>query len=145
MFDLHYDLLTYIYINRNNIDKIKKHCYKIFNNNITGGVFNLFYMTKKEMKEELGIKLQEIDIINNLKIVKNIIDKENLIPKHIKCIFGIEGLDYLKNIDDIDILYELGVKSVNPVWSNKNKFGGGVRSKTRPYGTWRKTYIQIDR
>lgn len=36
--------------------------------------------------------------------------------------FGIEGLDYLENIDDIDILYSLGVRSVNPVWNNDNKF-----------------------
>ena len=43
--------------------------------------------------------------------------------------FGIEGLDYLENIDDIDILYSLGVRSVNPVWNNDNKFGGGVKSE----------------
>ena len=141
MFDLHYDLLSYIYMNRNNINKVKRHCNKIFQDNITGGIFNLFYMAKKEMKEELGIEPQEIDIIENLKIVENIIDKESLIPKYIKYIFGIEGLDYLKNIDDIDILDELGVKSVNPVWSNENKFGGGVRSEIRTYETWRRTYI----
>lgn len=135
MFDLHYDLLTYIYINRNNINIIKKHCKKIFKNNITGGIFNLFYMTKKEMKDELGIELKEIDIIENLKIVKNIIDENKFIPKNMKYVFGIEGLDYLKNIEDIDILYELGVRSVNPVWSNENKFGGGVRSKIRTYKT----------
>ena len=140
MFDLHYDLLSYIYMNRNNINKIKRHFNKIFNNNITGGIFNLFYMTKEEMKDELGIKPQEIDVIKNLKTVKNIIDKNSLIPAHINYMFGIEGLDYLKNIDDIDILYEFGVRSVNPVWSNKNKFGGGIRSKKRTYKMWRRTY-----
>ena len=141
MFDLHYDLLSYIYMNRNNTNKIKRHCKKIFKNNITGGIFNLFYMTKKEMKDELGIELQEIDIIENLKTVKNIIDEKKLIPNNINYVFGIEGLDYLVNIDDIDKLYELGVRSVNPVWSNENKFGGGVRSKIRTYKTRGRTYI----
>ncbi len=97
-------------------------------------------MTKKEMKDELGIELQEIDIIENLKTVKNIIDENKFIPKYVNYVFGIEGLDYLKNIEDIDILYELGVRSVNPVWSNENKFGGGVRSNIRTYETWRRTY-----
>ena len=36
MFDLHYDLLTYIYANRKNLKVVKKHCKKIFNNNIGG-------------------------------------------------------------------------------------------------------------
>jgi len=129
MFDLHYDLLSFIYINKNNINKIKRHCDKIFKNNIKGGIFNLFYMTKQEMKKELGVKSEEIDVIENLKTVKNIIDENKLIPANIDYVFGIEGLDYLKNIEDIDILYKLGVRSVNPVWSNENKFGGGVRSK----------------
>lgn len=40
---------------------------------------------------------------------------------------GIEGLDYLEKIEDIDILYKLGVRTVNPVWNNHNKFGTGVR------------------
>jgi len=140
MFDLHYDLLGYIYMNKNNINKIKKHCNRIFKNNITGGIFNLFYMTEEELKEELKITSKEIDVIENLKVVKNIIDKNNLIPKHIDYVFGIEGLDYLKNVDDIDILYDMGVRSVNPVWSNENKYGGGIRSDIRPYKTWRRTY-----
>lgn len=133
MFDCHYDLLTYIYINRNNLREVKKYCNKIFKNNITGGIFNLFYMTEQEMKDELGVTVDEINVIENLKTVKNIIDKNSLIPKHVKYVFGIEGLDYLKNIEDIDMLYEMGVRSVNPVWSNENKFGGGIRSKIRTY------------
>lgn len=127
MFDLHYDLLTYIYINRNNLKKVKKHCKKIFKNNITGGIFNLFYMSPKEMEEELGIKKEEINIIGNLKVVNKLIYENNLIPKNIKYIYGIEGLDYLEKIEDIDIIYDLGVRSVNIVWNNDNKFAGGVK------------------
>ena len=127
MFDCHYDLLTYIYMNRNNLKKVKKHCEKIFSNNITGGIFNLFYMSPKEMKEELKIEREDINIIENLKIVNKLIDENKLIPKRIKYIYGIEGLDYLEKIEDIDKIYDLGVRSVNIVWNNDNKFGGGAK------------------
>lgn len=128
MFDCHYDLLTYIYMNRRNLRPVISHCRKIFNNNITGGIFNLFYMSEKEMQEELGIYSKEIDVIQNLKIVNYLIRRYGIVPRHIKYIIGIEGLDYLKNINDIDILYNLGLRSTGIVWSNKNKFGAGVRA-----------------
>ena len=37
-------------------------------------------------------------------------------------------MDYLNKINDIDYIYDLGVRSVNVVWNNKNKFGGGSKS-----------------
>lgn len=128
MFDLHYDLLTNIYINKSNIGYMKRYIRKIYNsNNVCGGIFNLFYMSKFEMKDELGIPKDEIDIVKNLDTVINLIKKFHLIPNNIEYIFGIEGLDYLKSINDVDKLYDRGVRSVNIVWSNDNKFGGGVR------------------
>lgn len=114
-------------MNRDNLKDVKAYLDKIFNNNIKGGIFNLFYMSLNEMQDELNIKPNEVDIINNLKLVKKLIKENNLIPKNIKYIIGVEGLDYLKNIEDIDILYNLGVRSVNPVWNNHNKFGTGIR------------------
>lgn len=127
MFDLHYDLLTYIYMNKNNLKEVKKHFKKIFTNNITGGIFNLFYMSPEEMQDELEIKEEEIDIIQNLKEVNRLIYENNLISKNIKYIYGIEGLDYLKRLDDLEEIYNLGVRSVNIVWNNSNKFGGGAK------------------
>lgn len=131
MFDCHYDLLTYIYMNRNDLRDVKAHCKAIFNGGIQGGIFNLFYMSEQEMKEELNINPDEIDVIKNLKEVNKIIEDERLIPENINYIIGIEGLDYLEKIEDIDILYELGVRSVNPVWNNHNKYGTGVRPITK--------------
>lgn len=148
MFDLHYDLLTYIYMNKNNLTEVKKHCKKIFNNNITGGIFNLFYMSPKEMKKELGIEKEEIDIIQNLKTADRLIKENELIPKDIKYIYGIEGLDYLDRIDDLEEIYKLGVRSVNIVWNNDNKFGGGARgNKKRGLTTLGKELVKelIDR
>jgi len=128
MYDCHYDLLIYIYMNRNDLKEVKEYCNKIFtNNNIEGGIFNLFYMSEKEMQEELDIKANEINIIQNLKEVNKLIIENNLIPSNMDYKIGIEGLDYLEKIEDIDVLYKLGVRSVNPVWNNHNKFGTGVR------------------
>ena len=119
-------------MNKNNLKKVKKHCEKIFKNNITGGIFNLFYMSPQEMKEEIKIQKEEINIIENLKTVNKLIKENDLIPKNIKYIYGIEGLDYLEKIKDIDLIYNLGVRSANIVWNNDNKFGGGVKgNKTR--------------
>ncbi len=129
MFDLHYDLLTYIYMNKNNLKEVKEHINRIFKNNITGGIFNLFYMSPKEMQDELGIKEEEINIIKNLEEINKLIDNNKLIPKNIKYIYGIEGLDYLERIEDLDKIYNLGVRSVNIVWNNDNKFRR--RSKRR--------------
>lgn len=129
MFDCHCDLLTYIYINRKNIEKVRKTINKIYNeNNIKGGIFNLYFMSKQEMKEQLEIEENKINVIKMLQQVNSIIENENIIPKNIKYIYGIEGLDYLEKIEDIDTLYKLGVHSVNIVWNNKNKFGGGTRT-----------------
>lgn len=128
MFDLHYDLLTQIYINKEEITYLKEYFKEVYNNqNIIGGIFNLFYMSPKEMKEELNIERQEIDLIKNLETVTSLIKEYQLIPKETKYIIGIEGLDYLKNIEDIDKIYELGVRSTNIVWNNNNKFGGGAK------------------
>lgn len=129
MFDCHCDLLTYIYINRKNIEKVRRTINKIYNkNNIKGAIFNLFFMSQQEMKEELEIEENEINVIKMLQQVNSIIENENIIPRNIKYIYGIEGLDYLKKIEDIDTLYKLGVHSVNIIWNNKNKFGGGTRT-----------------
>ena len=128
MFDLHYDLLTQIYINKEEITYLKEYFKEVYDNqNIIGGIFNLFYMLPKEMKEELNIERQEIDLIKNLETVTRLIKEYQLIPKETKYIIGIEGLDYLKNIEDIDKIYELGVRSTNIVWNNNNKFGGGAK------------------
>lgn len=134
MFDCHYDLLTCILMKKNNKNFLIDYCKRVYNkNNITGGIFNLFYMAQKEMKEELGIDENQINVIENLKYVKQYILENNLLPNNIDYIFGIEGLDYLEKIDDIDILYSLGLRSTNPVWNNKNKFGGGIKA-TKTYG-----------
>ncbi len=131
MFDYHYDLLTEVYLNRNNIQKLKQYYRRAYNkNNITGGIFNLFFMSEKEMEEELGIRKEELNLKKMLFTVHKIIEENKLIPDEISYVYGIEGLDYLENIEDIEYLYNLGVRSTNIVWNNENKFGGGSKASS---------------
>lgn len=130
VFDCHYDLLTYILMKKKEQEFLKNYCSKVYNeNNITGGIFNLFYMSKEEMKEEIGITENQINVIENLREVKQYIEENQLISDNIDYIFGIEGMDYLEKIEDIDILYSLGLRSTNIVWNNENKFGGGAKAR----------------
>lgn len=129
MFDYHYDLLTNVYLHRNNLQKLKEYYKKIYNkNNITGGIFNLFFMSQKEMQEELGIDKKELNLKKMLYEVHKLINEQKIIPSGIKYVYGIEGLDYLEKIEDVEYIYNLGVRSVNIVWNNENKFGGGIKS-----------------
>ena len=129
MFDCHSDLLTYVYTNKENVNFLKKLFKEIYNeNNIIGGIFNLFFMSPKEMHDELGIKEDKIDVIEMLKNVDIILKTNALLDSSINYIYGIEGLDYLNKISDIDVLHKLGVRSVNIVWNNENKFGGGAKA-----------------
>lgn len=134
MFDMHYDLLTILYwINMKKpieerlviLEKIKKFYNK---NNIIGGCINLYFMGEEQMEKELNITKEE------LKNVPKMLEKsisflnqfvETLDYKPFFCL-SIEGLDYINNINELDELYSLGVRSVIPFWNNDNKFGGGT-------------------
>lgn len=129
MFDYHYDLLTEVYLNKDNLQKLKERYIKAYNkNNLTGGIFNLFFMSEKEMEDELGITKKELNLKKMLFTVNQLIKENELIPKQTRYVYGIEGLDYLEKIDDVEYLYKLGVRSTNIVWNNENKFGGGSKS-----------------
>ena len=119
MFDMHYDLLTVLYVikDRKYIETIVTD----LNNNLKGLVANMYFMSKDEMKEELGIK--KINVYKMFKKATGIFNDLN-----IKCetYFSIEGCDYIK-IRDLKRLKKFGLKAILPVWNNKNKYGSGVR------------------
>lgn len=134
-FDNHYDLLTSTYINFDrenkfrNIEKFTKICMDIYQNNVMGGIINLFFMSEKEMQEELGISKNNnvVDMfelsIRQLEFFK----MAGYIPSDIKFLYSIEGCDHL-NIENLDELYELGLRVILPVWNNENKYASGIRS-----------------
>ena len=55
-------------------------CTKVYRkDNIIGGIFNLFYMSEKEMQEKIGISKDQINVINNLREAKEYIQKHHLL------------------------------------------------------------------
>lgn len=140
MYDMHYDLLTIIYYNmkkNNNLANPKKmitDCKKIYSNgNIIGGIINLYFMSKEEMKEELDINEYELADIKTMfqKSISNLglLKQSGVIPLNTDFIYSIEGCDYFKNENDLEELYDMGLRAILPVWNEKNKFGSGNRSK----------------
>lgn len=139
MYDMHYDLLTILYYNlkknnkKANISKLINDLNNMYQGNIHGGIINLYFMSEKEMLDELGITKEEIkDVLNMFKqSIKHLKEFQNynIIPKNIDYIYGIEGCDYLNNENDLEILYDLGLRSIIPVWNNENKFGSGYKTK----------------
>lgn len=138
MYDMHYDLLTILYYNFKdnnplaNKEKVIEDCKKIYDNNVFGGLINLYFMSEKEMKEELGIEKDELyDVtamfkksIEYLELLKD----SDIIPANINFMYSIEGCDYIKSAEELEDLYNLGLRSILPVWNEKNKYGSGNRS-----------------
>lgn len=141
MYDMHYDLLTILYFNLKkdnplaNKKRLIEDCRKIYQKgNIKGGVINLYFMSPKEMKEELGIEKYELENVScmlqqSIQYLENF-QFANVIPEDIDFIYSIEGCDFLKSEDDLEELYHLGIRSIVPVWNEKNKFGSGNRSES---------------
>lgn len=139
IFDNHYDLLSIAKfrcdINNKfyNPDELIKICNELYNkNNVIGGIINLFFMSKEEMMEELDINVDSMgSVLSMFKETTRMIQfliKNNLIERDTKFIYSIEGCDYLKNVDELEELYNNGLRSILPVWNNKNKYGSGIRS-----------------
>ena len=138
MYDVHYDLLTILYSNfleyndKKDINKALNICKKIYNdNNIKGGIINLYFMNDYEMREELGINEYPYDVVKmfsqSIKIL-NQLKKEKKINPNTDFLYSIEGCDYIKDEKELEILYDLGLRSIILVWNNENKYGSGYRS-----------------
>ena len=130
MVDTHYDLLSICYTCylKNDYTKIEEIVKKIKNNknNIKCIFANLYFMSKEEMFEELGENYYNpnVPVLTMFKISKQIL--EYYLPD-IEFIYSIEGCDYI-DIEDLDDLYNEGLRSIVPVWNTENKYGSGNRT-----------------
>lgn len=139
MFDVHYDLLTILYFNfmKNNKYADSKKCIKDINkiyreDNIMGGIIDLYFMNQNEMFEDLDIHKDEfINVVDMFKKSINILNdlkKKNIIPKFTKFLYSIEGCDYINSTYELETLYNLGLRSILLTWNNENKYGSGYKS-----------------
>lgn len=139
MYDAHYDLLTILYFKMKSgnkfqdINSLVKDLKKIYrNDNVIGGIVNLYFMSREEMKQELDIDEKELlnvpqmleESLNNLEFMK----EEGIIPCDADFLYSIEGCDYIKDEEELELLYDMGVRSILPVWNEKNKYGSGIRT-----------------
>ena len=123
MFDAHYDLLTILYCCylKNDFSYIEKLQDDLAD--VSSLIANLYFMSKAEMKEELQI--EDIDVLEMFKISTNLFEK--YFPDKL-VIYSIEGCDYIKDEDELEKLYDLGLRNILLVWNNENKYGSGNRA-----------------
>ena len=126
MIDLHYDLLSILYqcylrMDFSYIDKIRNNFRE---NNVSGVIANLYFMSEEEMREELGDNYGKIDVVDMFKKSTELFKK--YLPNE-KVIFSIEGCDYIKDTNELEELYKLGLRNILLVWNCPNKYGSGNR------------------
>ncbi len=124
MIDMHYDLLSVIYqcylrMDYTYLDNWMKN-YNL--DNVTGLIANLYFMDKEQMQEELGYNYDEINVVEMFKIAKEILEKYISLDN---VILSIEGCSYINNLEELEELYNLGLRNILLVWNNSNKYGSG--------------------
>lgn len=126
MVDTHYDLLSICYkcYLENDYSKIERFSKEINNSGVKCIFANLYFMSRKEMIDELGPNYyrDDVSILEMFKISKTILEK--YLP-NIEFVYSIEGCDYLK-LDDLEPLYNEGLRSILLVWNNESIYGSGI-------------------
>ena len=123
MFDMHHDLLSIMYYSRyilNDCSFLNKWLKDFNSDNVSGLIANLYFMNPEEMKHEIGEN--EINVVDMFK--KSTEMFKELLP-NTKVIFSIEGCDYISGPDELEELYNLGLRNILLVWNNPNKYGSG--------------------
>lgn len=124
MIDLHHDLLSifyYCYL-REDYSYLEEWCKNFREDNVSGLLANLYFMSTEEMKKEMGN--QKIDVLEMFRISTELFQK--YLPSS-KVVFSIEGCDYIQDTKELEDLYHLGLRNILLVWNNPNRYGSGNR------------------
>lgn len=124
MIDLHYDLLSILYYcyKKNDFRYIKKLQEYYKENNVRGVVANLYFMNEEEMKEEMKELFEPIDVVERFRISTTLFRK--YFP-NLNAVYSIEGCDFIQGPEELEKLYQLGLRNILLVWNNKNRYGSG--------------------
>lgn len=114
IFDVHTDVLYDLYISKkkrieNRFSDV--HVKQLKNNVIKGGLWTLYSPDKFDLIEAVKIALAEIDM--------------SKLPGF-ELMLGLEGLLNLEKVEDLDTLYELGIRHALLTWNEANKYATGV-------------------
>ena len=123
IYDNHYDLLTYILMKQDSPEFLMDLCSEIYKkDNVIGGIINTYYMPEKNQKEELKL---DTNVKEHLLKAKEIITKYDLLKDRENFLFGIEGCTYIAPYR-LEELYDIGLRSIIPVYNEDNQYGGGA-------------------
>lgn len=116
IFDIHSDMLYDLWISKckginNRFNQY--HLPQLKNSVIGASLFTMYSPNDFDLIEACSIALKEIN-------------KEEL--SNFKVMLGLEGLRNLKQVDDIDVLYDMGFRHAMLTWNEENKYATGAKA-----------------
>ncbi|MFA7434994.1 MAG: membrane dipeptidase [Bacilli bacterium] len=114
IFDTHTDILYDLYISktRGKENRFKDvHVAQLKDSVIKGGLWTVYSPDKFDLIEAIKIALAEIDM--------------SLLPGF-ELMLGLEGLLNLEKVEDMRVLYDLGIRHAMLTWNEENKYATGV-------------------
>lgn len=126
MIDMHYDLLSVIYqcYLRMDYSYLENWLRNYHKDNVSKVIANMYFMSKDEMREELGDNFDDINVVEMFKKAVEILSK--YLNKN-DYLLSIEGCDYINDEKELEELYNLGLRNILLVWNNPNKYGSGIK------------------
>lgn len=157
VFDMHQDLSLYTLLEKTSVDLYKeldRHCdipkyrragVKAF----IGSVFPGRYLVNNDLNKYLSLKNAFEESLNHILVYYKIVRKHRVFKivrnrkdllfifekskRTIGIVLGLEGCYPLREIDDLEIFYNLGIRVVGLTWNYDNIYASGCMSK-RDYG-----------
>lgn len=129
MIDTHYDLLSIAYVAylKNDYSYLEEISRYFHENNVSGVIANLYFMSDEEMRSELhpDYYREEISVLDMFIKAKEILN--SYLPDT-DILYSIEGCDFIKDEEELAMLCEAGLDSIVLTWNTQSKYASGNRS-----------------
>ena len=79
-------------------------------------------MNEEEMKEEMKELFEPIDVVERFRISTTLFRR--YFP-NLDVLYSVEGCDFIQGPEELEKLYQLGLRNILLVWNNKNRYGSG--------------------
>ena len=124
MIDLHQDLLSILYYSyiKDDYSFAAEWLKNFREDNVSGLLANLYFMNPEEMRHEIGDR--DVSVLDMFRISTDLFKK--FLPNE-KVVFSIEGCDYIDGVEELEKLFQLGLRNILLVWNNPNRYGSGNR------------------
>lgn len=137
LFDAHGDILTDLYLEslKGNKESFRTKHAKLYQDaGITHSIFvnwtNPSTSNPTEFQDITSVALQELASMKDLFHIVKTANDMNISVDHNKIgvILGIEGLSQLKDVNELQQLYDMGFRHASLTWNEVNRYGGGLSS-----------------